>query len=76
MGRLEEEVGDSFAAPCAKVGKGELARDLEGVGLREGDTVLVHSSLSSIGYVPGGAEAVIDALMELSVTVALWWSRL
>jgi len=42
----------------------EMARDLEGAGLRKGDTVLVHSSLSSIGYVPGGAEAVIDALME------------
>jgi len=42
----------------------EMALDLEGMGLREGDTVLVHSSLSSIGYVPGGAETVIDALME------------
>jgi len=33
--------------------------------LEKGDTVLVHSSLSSIGYVPGGAETVIDALMEV-----------
>jgi len=44
--------------------KEEMARDLERTGLRKGDTVLVHSSLSRIGYVPGGAETVIDALLE------------
>jgi len=44
--------------------KEEMARDLGRAGLRKGDTVLVHSSLSSIGYVPGGADDVIDALLE------------
>jgi len=44
--------------------KEEMARDLEKTGLRKGDTVLVHSSLSRIGYVNGGAETVIDALLE------------
>lgn len=42
----------------------ELTKDLEKIGLERGDTVLVHSSLSRIGYVPGGAKTVIGALMR------------
>ena len=41
-----------------------LVADLHKLGIEEGDTVLVHSSLSSLGYVDGGAETVIDSLLE------------
>lgn len=41
-----------------------IVRDLRDLGVGEGDVVLVHSSLSSIGYVPGGAETVVDVLLE------------
>lgn len=34
------------------------------VGLSEGDVVLVHSSLSAFGHVEGGADTVIDALLD------------
>jgi aminoglycoside 3-N-acetyltransferase len=34
------------------------------LGLKKGDTVGVHSSLRSFGHVEGGADAVIDALLE------------
>ena len=34
------------------------------LGLREGDLVAVHSSLSAFGYVEGGADTVIDGLIE------------
>jgi len=44
--------------------KEEIVQDLRKLGIEEGDTVLVHSSLSSIGYVPGGAETVVDALLK------------
>lgn len=36
--------------------------------MKSGMDVLVHSSLSSIGYVEGGAESVIDALLEICGT--------
>jgi aminoglycoside 3-N-acetyltransferase len=41
-----------------------LARDLEASGLRRGGLALVHSSLSALGYVPGGPETVIRALLS------------
>lgn len=44
--------------------KGDIVKGLREMGLIEGDIVLVHSSLSSFGYVEGGADAVIDALLE------------
>jgi aminoglycoside 3-N-acetyltransferase len=47
------------------VNKNDLVRDLRNLGLSTADTVLVHSSLSSLGHVEGGPEAVIDALLEV-----------
>ena len=42
-----------------------LKQDLINLGIREDDTILMHSSLSSLGYVDGGAETVIDTLLDL-----------
>ncbi len=46
------------------VTKQHMKRGLREVGLSEGAIVGVHSSLSSFGWVEGGADAVIDALLE------------
>lgn len=43
----------------------DIARGLRELGLKPGDVVVVHSSLSSFGTVEGGAEAVVDALLEV-----------
>jgi len=48
--------------PCVK--KEDIKAGLMRLGLKKGDTVGVHSSLSSFGYVEGGADTVIDALLE------------
>lgn len=44
--------------------KDELVEELRKIGLEAGMDIEVHSSLSSLGYVEGGADTVIEALME------------
>ncbi len=44
--------------------RGRLARGLAGLGVRRGGVLLVHSSLSSLGYVPGGPATVIAGLLD------------
>lgn len=44
--------------------KAQLVEELKRVGLQEGMVLEVHSSLSSFGYIEGGAETVIEALIE------------
>ena len=43
----------------------EIRRGLEDLGLEQGMRIMVHSSLSSLGWVEGGAATVIRALQEL-----------
>ena len=47
-----------------RVSRTDIKEGLRKVGLRDGEVSLVHSSLSSFGYVEGGPDAVIDALLE------------
>lgn len=44
--------------------KEELKEGFEKLGLHEGDNVIVHTSLSSLGFVCGGPQIVIEALLE------------
>lgn len=42
-----------------------IARDLRALGLTAGDVVLVHSALSRVGWICGGAVAVLQALRDV-----------
>lgn len=44
--------------------KNDLKLQLEQMGIRPDDTVLIHTSLKAVGPVEGGAEAFIDAFCE------------
>lgn len=46
------------------IGREAILRGLKRLGVCAGDILLVHSSLSRFGHVEGGAETVIDALLE------------
>jgi len=46
------------------VGHDEIAEGLAGLGICPGDTVFIHSSLKSLGYVEGGAATVVRALQQ------------
>lgn len=45
--------------------KEEIVQKIREVGLEKGDAVMVHMSLKRMGYVCGGAQTVIEALMEV-----------
>lgn len=48
----------------ARTAAAHIATDLAALGVRRGGLLLVHSSLKSLGRVPGGPETVIDGLMQ------------
>lgn len=52
-------------AKAEEVRKSDIVFGLRSVGIKKGDVVMVHSSLSSMGWVVGGAETVIEAFWEV-----------
>lgn len=44
--------------------KQDIADALSAVGVQKGQALMVHTSLSSLGFVCGGAQVVIEALLE------------
>ena len=44
--------------------KKDILKALSYVGVCKGQTLMVHTSLSSLGFVCGGAQVMIEALLE------------
>lgn len=44
--------------------KQDILDALAQAGVRQGQAIMVHTSLSSLGFVCGGAQVVIEALLE------------
>lgn len=44
--------------------KEDLINGFKELGLKKGQAVMVHTSLSNLGFVCGGAQIVIEALIE------------
>lgn len=57
----ESRAIDATERPATRA---SLAADFARLGLAEGDTVLVHSSLTAIGFVVGGGVTVVQALLD------------
>ena len=56
---------DAIVATQRPATAATLAADLAELGLRADDVVIVHSSLSALGWVAGGAQAVVEALLAV-----------
>lgn len=61
VNREEELIGKSFRGPVTVK---MLNEDFQKLGLRKGMALLVHASLSSLGWVCGDSQAVVTALQE------------
>jgi aminoglycoside 3-N-acetyltransferase len=70
LGRTHAVVGTRLAAGLSAITReavtgSRIAGDLRTLGVPAGRPLLVHASLSKIGYVQGGARTVINALLKV-----------
>ena len=47
------------------VTRSDLVRDLHALGVREGGVLMVHAAMSSLGWVVGGVDALVLALLDV-----------
>ena len=67
---MESDAGET----AVHVTREEIAAALKEIGVQCGDTVMFHSSLSSMGWVVGGADTVIDGFLDAARYLAALWS--
>ncbi len=59
---MAEQDSIPISSPCTRE---SLARDLSHLGVCPGMTLIIHSSLRSLGWVEGGPRAVVRALLDV-----------
>ena len=42
-----------------------LVKDLQGLGLKPGDTVMLHASVKAVGWIVGGPDVIIQAILDV-----------
>ncbi len=63
--RNMSSISGSGISKGSEITKDRIVRDLRKIGVKKCDHLCVHSSLKSIGFVKGGPDTVIDALLEV-----------
>ena len=64
--RKKKNVNESLNQQKTKgdvISEAQLINDLLAIGIKKGDTLLVHSSLSKMGYLKDGPKTFVDALL-------------
>ena len=57
----ERDVVEATERPATRA---SLVADLRALGVSAGDVVVMHSSMAALGYVVGGPQAVVEALLD------------
>ncbi len=57
--------GDAVAASGTPRTRASLGKDLQAIGVQAGTVLMVHCSLSAMGWVSGGAVTVLEALLDV-----------
>ena len=63
--RHKQKQRDALANTNQVVTQSQIVERLKEIGLKSGEVVMLHSSLSRIGYVEGGAQTVIDSILKV-----------
>jgi len=58
-------LNEIVAGTASPATRSSLCADLRGLSIAQGDLLLVHSSLSAMGWITGGAVTVLQALLEV-----------
>jgi len=64
MSRERQLIERTHEALGRPVTRSSLVDDFKKLGVEEGMTLIVHSALSAVGWVAGGAQAVVEALQQ------------
>lgn len=63
--RRKQKLRETLANTNHIVTQSQIIEQLKEVGIKNGEVVMLHSSLSKMGYVEGGAQTVIDSILKV-----------